>query len=131
MAAHGLRVLAMARKSDASLENAESDMTLLGLVAMMDPPRAEAQAAVKTCEIAGIRPVMITCDHPLTARTIAAELGLLKNHRVVSGRELETMSDEDLSRQVADIAVYARVSPADKLRVVDAWQSRNEIVAMT
>ncbi|HEY5618090.1 MAG TPA: cation-translocating P-type ATPase [Vicinamibacterales bacterium] len=131
LAAEGLRVLAVARKSGTSLESAESDMTLLGLVAMMDPPRAEARAAVGTCEAAGIRPVMITGDHPLTARTIAAELGLLKSYRVLSGRELETMSDRDLDRDVTDIAVYARVSPADKLRVVSAWQSRGEVVAMT
>jgi Ca2+-transporting ATPase len=131
MAADGLRVLAIARKSGATLEDAESDMTLLGLIAMMDPPRAEARAAVETCEVAGIRPVMITGDHPLTARTIAIELGLLKDRRVVTGRELEMMTDDDLGQTVEDIGVYARVSPADKLRVVDAWQSRGEVVAMT
>ena len=131
MAADGLRVLAIARKSGATLEDAESDMTLLGLVAMMDPPRAEARAAVETCAAAGIRPVMITGDHPLTARTIAIELGLLKDRRVVTGRELEMMTDDDLGQTVTEIGVYARVSPADKLRVVDAWQSRGEVVAMT
>ena len=131
MAADGLRVLAIARKSGATLEDAESDMTLLGLVAMMDPPRAEARAAVETCAVAGIRPVMITGDHPLTARTIAIELGLLKDRRVVTGRELEMMTDDDLGQTVTEIGVYARVSPADKLRVVDAWQSRGEVVAMT
>ena len=106
-------------------------MTLLGLVAMMDPPRAEARDAVQVCEAAGIRAVMITGDHPLTASTIAGELGMLKDWRVVTGRELEAMSDDDLERDVADIAVYARVSPADKLRVVTAWQSRGQVVAMT
>ena len=131
MAAEGLRVLAIARKSRASLEQAESDMTFLGLVGMMDPPRAEARAAVETCEVAHIRAIMITGDHPLTARTIAAELTMLKEHRVVTGRELEAMTDQDLAGQVADIAVYARVSPADKLRVVNAWQSRGAVVAMT
>ena len=131
MAGDGLRVLAVARKSATSIEDAESRMTLLGLVAMMDPPRAEARDAVRVCEAAGIRAVMITGDHPLTASTIAGELGMLKDWRVVSGRELEAMSDGDLERDVADIAVYARVSPADKLRVVTAWQSRGEIVAMT
>jgi Ca2+-transporting ATPase len=131
MAGEGLRVLAVARRAGATVENAEAEMTLLGLVAMMDPPRAEARDAVATCEVAGIRPVMITGDHPLTARTIANELGLLKEHRVVTGRELEAMTDADLRRDVVDIAVYARVSPADKLRVVDAWQSRGEVVAMT
>ena len=92
MAADGLRVLAVAEKRHATLTDAESDMTLLGLVAMMDPPRAEARAAVDTCVTAGIRPVMITGDHPLTASTIARELGMLGNRRVVSGRDLEAMT---------------------------------------
>jgi Ca2+-transporting ATPase len=131
MAGEGFRVLAIARKSCASIADAESRMTLLGLVAMMDPPRAEARDAVQVCEVAGIRPVMITGDHPLTASTVARELGMLKNWRVVTGRDLDGMSDDDLNRNVADIAVYARVSPADKLRVVTAWQNRGEVVAMT
>jgi Ca2+-transporting ATPase len=131
MAADGLRVLAVAEKRHATLTDAESDMTLLGLVAMMDPPRAEARAAVDTCVTAGIRPVMITGDHPLTASTIARELGMLGNRRVVSGRDLEAMTDEDLAREVTGIGVYARVSPADKLRVVTAWQQQHEVVAMT
>jgi Ca2+-transporting ATPase len=131
IAGAGLRVLAVARKAGARTRDAESGMTLLGLVAMMDPPRPEARAAVQTCETAGIRPVMITGDHPLTARTIARELDLLKDGRVVSGRDLDAMSDDDLEHNVAGISVYARVSPADKLRVVTAWQSRGEVVAMT
>jgi Ca2+-transporting ATPase len=131
MAGEGLRVLAVARKSGASLETAEREMTLLGLVAMMDPPRPEAGPAVQVCEAAGIRPVMITGDHPLTARTIASELGILGDRRVMTGRELESTSDENLQREVADIAVYARVSPLDKLRVVTAWQRRGQVVAMT
>ena len=124
-------MLAIAKKAGASLEDAERDMTLLALVAMMDPPREEARAAVQTCEAAGIRAVMITGDHPLTASTIAKELGILKDARVISGRDLEAMSDEALDEVVTDIAVYARVSPADKLRVVSAWQSRGQVVAMT
>ena len=131
MAAAGLRVLAMARRDGATTHNAESGMTLLGLAAMMDPPRPEARAAVQTCERAGIRAVMITGDHPLTASTVARELGLLQSGRVVSGRDLDAMSDEELQANVADIAVYARVSPADKLRVVTAWQNRGQVVAMT
>jgi Ca2+-transporting ATPase len=131
MAAGGLRVLAVAAKSRATVEDAESGMTLLGLVAMMDPPRPEARAAVETSGAAGIRAVMITGDHPLTASSVAREIGLLTDGRVVSGRDLETMSDSDLDRDVADIAVYARVSPADKLRVVTAWQNRRQVVAMT
>jgi Ca2+-transporting ATPase len=86
---------------------------------------------VQVCEAAGIRPVMITGDHPLTASTVATELGMLKGRRVVSGRDLDAMSDDDLERDVAGIAVYARVSPSDKLRVVTAWQNRGEVVAMT
>jgi len=131
MAAEGLRVLAIARRRGASLANAEQEMTLLGLVAMMDPPRDEARAAVHTCKAAGIQPVMITGDHPLTASAIAGELGILQGRRAITGRDLEAMSDADLKRDVADISVYARVSPADKLRVVEAWQSRGQVVAMT
>ena len=131
MAANGLRVLAIAIKNGASMSDAESDMTLLGLMAMLDPPRPEARLAVETCEHAGIRPVMITGDHPLTARTVAQELGILTGQRVVTGQELDRMSDETLAREVGDVAVYARVSPADKLRVVTAWQQRGNIVAMT
>jgi Ca2+-transporting ATPase len=131
MAGNGLRVLAIAKKMAASTADAEIDMTLLGLVAMLDPPRPEARLAVETCQQAGIRAVMITGDHPLTARAIAQELGMMTRHRVVTGRELERMSDEALTGAVSDIAVYARVSPADKLRVVSAWQARGNIVAMT
>jgi len=100
-------------------------------VAMMDPPRDEARAAVQTCRVAGIQAVMITGDHPLTASAIASEVGILQGGRAITGRDLEAMSDADLKRDVAGISVYARVSPADKLRVVDAWQSRGQIVAMT
>jgi Ca2+-transporting ATPase len=131
MAAGGLRVLAVAEKSGATLAMAEQGMTFLGLVAMMDPPRAEARDAVHTCAAAGIRPIMITGDHPLTASTIARELGLPRHERVVTGRELESLGDEQLRRDVPEIGVYARVSPADKLRVVTAWQQRGEVVAMT
>jgi Ca2+-transporting ATPase len=131
MAAEGLRVLAVASKAGASSEDAESSMTLLGLVAMMDPPRPEAREAVRTCEAAGIRAVMITGDHPLTAGTVAREIGMLSDGRVVTGRDLEAMSEADLDRQVAEIGVYARVSPADKLRVVTAWQKRGDVAAMT
>ena len=124
LARGGLRILAIARKRADSLADAERDMTLLGLVGIMDPPRPEVAAAVQTCRRAGITPVMITGDHPLTATAVATELGLLTTGRVVSGQELEAMSDGDLERQVQDISVYARVSPADKLRVISAWQQR-------
>ena len=131
MAGDGLRVLAVAAKASTSIDRAEADMTMLGLVAMMDPPRAGVGAAIATCGAAGITPVMITGDHPLTARAIASEVGLLGNGRVVTGVELAAMTDNDLRRDVDGISVYARVSPADKLRVVEAWQSRGQVVAMT
>jgi Ca2+-transporting ATPase len=132
MAAEALRVLAVASKPDASPECAETGMTFLGLAGMIDPPRPEARAAIVMCAQAGIRPVMITGDHPLTALAVARELGLLQDgSRVVTGPELEAMPDEQLQREVEDIAVYARVSPAHKLRVVTAWQERGHIAAMT
>jgi Ca2+-transporting ATPase len=134
MAGDGLRVLGVARKTltHVSLQDAERGMTWLGLVAMMDPPRVEARDAVQTCDAAGIVPVMITGDHPLTAAAIAKELGMLgQQRRVVTGRDLEAMTDPEFAKAVDDIAVYARVSPADKLRVVDAWQRRGQVVAMT
>ena len=131
MAAAGLRVLAVARKSHVSAEDVERRMTLLGLVGIMDPPRPEAAAAVRTCASAGIQPVMITGDHPLTAVTIAREIGMLGERRVMSGRDLDSTSDADFEREVEEIAVYARVTPAQKLRVVEAWQRRGAVVAMT
>ena len=131
MAGDALRVLAVAKLRDASPGACEHGLTLLGLVGMFDPPRAEARAAIETCEQAGIRVVMITGDHPLTAEAIARELGLLKGGRVVTGIELAALDDATLERDVADIDVCARVSPADKLRVVEALQKRGHVVAMT
>ncbi len=132
MAGEALRVLGIAYKPGAALENAERGMTFLGLAGMIDPPRPEAREAIARCAEAGIRPVMITGDHPVTAQAVARELGLLNSGgRVVTGAELEEMSDDDLRRDVEDIRVYARVSPAHKLRVVTAWQSRGHIAAMT
>ena len=131
MASTALRVLGIATKPGASIENAEHAMTFLGLVGMIDPPRAEAKAAIQACEQAGIKVVMITGDHPLTAQAVARELGLLKTGRSVTGAELEAMSDGDFEREVEGIEVYARVSPAHKLRVVTALQEHGHIVAMT
>ena len=132
MAGDALRVLAIAAKSEAVLETADQEMVFLGLAGMIDPPRPEAKAAIALCADAGIRPVMITGDHPVTAQAVARELGLLRNGgRVVSGTELEEMTDEQLTREVEDISVYARVSPSHKLRVVTAWQSRGHVAAMT
>jgi Ca2+-transporting ATPase len=131
MAEDALRVLAIARKESATLEDAEQDMTLLGLAGIIDPPRAEAQAAIDQCHRAGIRVTMITGDHPLTARAIAREIGLIQTGRAVTGAELEAMSDESLASDIEEIEVYARVSPAHKLRVVTALQDRGHVVAMT
>ena len=131
MASAGLRVLAIARKLPTAVADAERQMTLLGLIGMMDPPRAEAGVAVRTCWDAGITPVMITGDHPLTATAVGSEIGLLEGRRVVSGQELSAMSDADLARNVTQIGLYARVSPLDKLRVIAAWQRRGDVVAMT
>ena len=132
MASQALRVLGIAAKPQAELATAEKGMTFLGLVGMIDPPRPEAKAAIAVCADAGIRPVMITGDHPVTAQAVARELGLLQSGgRVVTGAELEEMSDEQLLKDVEDISVYARVSPAHKLRVVSAWQERGHIAAMT
>jgi Ca2+-transporting ATPase len=131
MASGGLRVLAISRRDGARPGDAEQRMTLLGLVGIMDPPRPEAAAAVQTCQAAGIQPVMITGDHPLTAVAIAREIGMLGDRRVLSGRDLEATSDSDFERDVDGIAVFARVTPAQKLRVVEAWQKRGAVVAMT
>ena len=132
MASEALRVLGIARKPEAALGTAERGMTFLGLAGMIDPPRPEVKQAIAVCVDAGIHPVMITGDHPVTAQAVARELGLLRNGgRVVTGPELETMTDEQLERDVERINVYARVSPAHKLRVVTAWQNRGHIAAMT
>jgi Ca2+-transporting ATPase len=130
MARAALRVLAVAYKPNPAAEDAEREMVFLGLVGMIDPPRPEVRTAIRTCEQAGIRPVMITGDHPLTAEAVARELGLLKG-RVVTGVELDAMSEQDFAREVERISVYARVSPAHKLRVVTALQTKGHIVAVT
>ncbi|MGD8871381.1 MAG: cation-translocating P-type ATPase, partial [Gemmatimonadota bacterium] len=131
MGSRALRVLAVARREDTDLAGAEEQMIFLGLVGMLDPPRPEVRAAIETCFTAGIRPVMITGDHPITAKAIAAELGLLEHGAVLTGVELDAMSDDELVRRVADTDVYARVSPEHKLRVVSALQERGDVCAMT
>lgn len=131
MANDALRVLGVACKRDARLEEAEREMTFLGLVGMIDAPRPEAKKAIQVCREAGIKPVMITGDHPVTAQAVARELGLLTSERAVTGAEVDGMSDADLERDVENIAVYARVSPAHKLRVVTALQKKGHVVAMT
>jgi len=133
-----LRVLAVAYKEidtlpeDANFESLESELTFLGLVGMIDPPRPEAKAAVAICKKAGITPVMITGDHVVTASAIAKELGILTDDmRAVTGTQLDEMSEEELDNNVTKIAVYARVSPENKIRIVKAWQKQGRVVAMT
>jgi Ca2+-transporting ATPase len=126
-----LRVLALAVKEVSEIEDADKGMTFLGFAGMIDPPRAEAGEAVRHCLEAGIRPVMITGDHPLTAEAIARELGILRDGRVVTGAMLQSMSDEELCRSVESISVFARVAPEHKLRIVEALQKNGEVVAMT
>ena len=110
----------------------ERDYTFLGLVAMMDPPRPEAVAAVADAKRAGIRPVMITGDHRITATAIAKEIGIFEEgDRTVTGMELDAMSQEELDQNIERISVYARVSPENKIRIVEAWQRKGRIVAMT
>jgi Ca2+-transporting ATPase len=136
LAARGLRVLAYAeRRFDAlpkAIAEAEDGLTFLGLVGLMDPPRDEAAQAVDECQAAGIVPVMITGDHPATARAIAERLGILDGGgRVVTGVELAALSDEAFAAQVKDIRVYARVDPEQKIRIVKALQASGEFAAMT
>jgi Ca2+-transporting ATPase len=131
MASEALRVLGVACKRGATVETAESDLTFLGLVGMIDPPRPEAAVAVQTCRLAGIKPVMITGDHPLTARAVASELGLLNGGRVVTGAELDEMAPAELARDLEKIDVFARVSPAHKLQIVSGLQEKGHLVAMT
>jgi magnesium-transporting ATPase (P-type) len=109
----------------------EQDLVFAGLIGMIDPPREEARDAVKRAKSAGIRPIMITGDHPVTAIVIATQLGITENERVLTGRELEKLSDEGLDQVIRDVSVYARVSPEHKLRIVRALQRAGEITAMT
>ena len=131
----GLRVLAFAcrtvDRAAVSLED-ENDLNFLGLIAMMDPPREESKAAVAECIAAGIRPIMITGDHKVTASAIAREIGILTpGTEAVEGGVIESMSDEELREFVPKVSVYARVSPEHKIRIVGAWQDRGCLVAMT
>lgn len=137
MAGSALRVLGVAYKkiedhTGLAAEEIESDMVFLGLVGMMDPPREEAISAVKVCKRVGIKPVMITGDHKLTAMAVAKELGIYEEGDIVlTGGDLENMPDEELEKIVDKVSVYARVSPEHKLKIVKAWKKRGQIVAMT
>ena len=138
MSSSALRVLAVGYKeidqipSELTSQDLENGLTFMGLVGMIDPPRPEAKEAVRICREAGIKPVMITGDHVITASAIARELGiLLDGDKAITGAELDTYSDEQLDSEVEHIAVYARVSPENKIRIVKAWQRKGQVVSMT
>jgi Ca2+-transporting ATPase len=137
MAQAALRVLGLAYREcsdeiQCTEENLEHHMVFVGLAGMMDPPRDEAIEAIRICKQVGIRSIMITGDHKLTAVAIAKEMGIFKDgDRVFTGEELENISEEELEKFVDKVTVYARVSPTDKLKIVKAWKSRGEVVAMT
>lgn len=132
---NGLRVLGFAYKdyrgNQVTLED-EHDLTFISLVSLMDPPRIESQDAVAKCKIAGIKPIMITGDHVVTARAIATQIGIYEDGDLsIEGYELDKMSEEELDEKLPHISVYARVAPEHKIRIVKAWQKRGDIVAMT
>ena len=138
MAKEALRVLACAYKeidhkpTKEDMKNIEKDLIFVGMVGMIDPPREEAKIAVEKCKTAGIKTVMITGDHKITATAIAKKLGILENeNEAITGADLEKMTDEELEKNVRKYSVYARVSPEHKVRIVKAWQKNGEIVAMT
>ena len=138
MSSDALRVLAVGYKEikdvpeNPTPQELENELIFMGLVGMIDPPRPEAKEAVSVCRRAGIKPVMITGDHIVTASSIAKELGILgPDDKAITGAELDKMTDEELDKQVTGIAVYARVSPENKIRIVKAWQRNGQVVSMT
>ncbi len=138
MSSSALRVLGVAYKvideipKNLTPKNVECDLTFMGLVGMIDPPRPKAKAAVATCREAGIKPIMITGDHVITASAIAKKLGiLLPEDKAITGPELDAMTDAELDEQLESISVYARVSPENKIRIVKAWQRKGKVVSMT
>jgi len=138
MSSNALRVLAVGMKeidalpAEITSETLENNLTFIGLVGMIDPPRPEARDAVALCRRAGIRPVMITGDHVVTASAIARDLGILRDgDKAITGAELDAMSNAQLDEEVEKISVYARVSPENKIRIVKAWQRKDQVVSMT
>jgi Ca2+-transporting ATPase len=138
MSAEALRVLAIGYKEinevpdELTSEDLENELSLMGLVGMIDPPRPEAKVAVATCRRAGIKPVMITGDHVVTATAIAKELDIYRDgDKSITGAQLDAMTDSELDEEVEKISVYARVSPENKIRIVKAWQRKGQVVSMT
>lgn len=138
MSRNALRVLAIAYKEleslpeDLSMENIEKDLVFLGLVGMIDPPRSEVAEAVALCKRAGIKPIMITGDHVITASAIASQLGILnEGDEAIAGVDLDLLTDRQLDEKLSQISVYARVSPENKIRIVKAWQRKGHVVSMT
>lgn len=138
MASSALRVLACGYKvldhkpSNEEMKNMENGLTFIGMCGMIDPPRIEVKSAIEKCKSAGIKTVMITGDHKITAIAIAKELGILESEKeALTGNDLENMTDEELTRDIRKYSVYARVSPEHKVRIVNSWKANGEIVAMT
>ncbi len=134
LAQNGMRVLGIAFRPLQSAhvhETTESQLIFVGMVGMIDPPRPEVRMAVQTCKTAGIRPVMITGDHPLTASYIARDLGIARTATVLTGQELDRLSDQELQAMIERVSVFARVTPEHKLRIVEAFQKQGHVVAMT
>src|SRR5690606_34931027 len=137
-AEEALRIIGVAYKymdnppNDPTIDELEEGMTFAGIVGMIDPPRDESKQAVRKAREAGIRPIMITGDHAVTATAIAKEIDIFREgDKTITGKEMQDLSDEDFKDQIEEFSVYARVSPEDKIRIVEAWQDKGRVVAMT
>jgi len=132
LSARGLRVIAVAQKEINSLKNLFCDLSFVGLIALKDPVRKEVKKAIKTVRLAGMKPIIVTGDHKLTARAVAQEIGLKVDEKnIIEGKDLDNLSPEEFDKIVEDIQIYARVEPKHKLRIITAWQKKGEVIAMT
>ena len=132
LTSQGLRVVAIAYKKIDNLKNLFDNLVFVGLIALKDPIRKEAKRAIKMCRLAGLKPIIVTGDHKLTAKAVAKEIGLdVEEKNIMEGQELDKLSDKDFDKRVKDIQVYARVEPKHKMRIISAWQERGEVIAMT
>jgi len=132
MTKRGLRVVAVAYKNITNLSDLFNDLIFVGFIALKDPIRKEAKRAIKVCRQAGMRPIIVTGDHKLTAKAVAEELGFkIKEENIMTGLELDKLSDKEFAKKVKDIQIYARVEPKHKMRIIQAWQEKGEVVAMT